>query len=25
VGLPEYRALEREYLPAKENHGHDAR
>jgi 2-methylisocitrate lyase-like PEP mutase family enzyme len=24
VGLPEYRALEREYLPAKENHGHDA-
>ena len=23
VGLPEYRALEREYLPAKENHGHD--
>jgi methylisocitrate lyase len=25
VGLPEYRALEREYLPAKENHGHDPR
>jgi methylisocitrate lyase len=24
VGLPEYRALEREYLPAKENYGHDA-
>src|ERR1035437_2756213 len=24
VGLPEYRALEREYLLAKENHGHDA-
>jgi methylisocitrate lyase len=24
VGLPEYRALEREYLPAKEDHGHDA-
>jgi methylisocitrate lyase len=25
VGLPDYRALEREYLPAKENHGHDPR
>ena len=25
VGLPEYRALERRYLPAKENHGHDPR
>ncbi len=25
VGLPEYRALEREYLPAKENYGHDPR
>ena len=24
VGLPEYREMEREYLPAKENHGHDA-
>jgi methylisocitrate lyase len=25
VGLPEYRALEREYLPPKEDHGHDPR
>jgi methylisocitrate lyase len=25
VGLPEYCEMEREYLPAKENHGHDPR